>query len=163
MENFKDIPGYEGLYAADSDGNIWSYYHKKILKLANSHHKYKRIQLYKNGEFKTFAVHRIVASLFVENPYSYNEINHKNEDASDNRAENLEWCTRKYNVNYGNRIKNLSKKIVALDKNNNVISEYPSQAYASRVTGISQGSISNACSGRSHTAGGYKWKYYESE
>lgn len=153
----KSVPEYEGLYVADNYGNIYNAKTMRKLKLCESHHGYKRIMLFKNGKGKTFAVHRIIATLFVDNPHNFSEVNHKSENTSDNSAENLEWCTRKYNINYGNRLDKFMMKTVQKDLSGNIIAEYKSQAEASKQTGISQGSISNACSGRCKTAGGYIW------
>lgn len=158
MVTVKDVIGYEGIYKADIYGNIYSIKTGKKRKLVNEHHGYKRVMLYKNGKGKAFFVHRIIAELFVQNPNQYKEINHINEDKSDNRAENLEWCTRYYNIHYGNRIQSMSKRTIQKLKGGNIIAIFDSQAEASRKTGISQGSISNACSGRCKTAGGYIWE-----
>ena len=50
---------------------------------------------------KTKRVHRLVAQAFIPNPNGYKEINHKDEDKTNNRVSNLEWCDRLYNMNYG--------------------------------------------------------------
>ena len=61
------------------------------------------------GKGKTFRIHRLVAETFIPNPNNYPEINHKNEVRTDNRVENLEWCTHKYNNNYGNHTNRLAE------------------------------------------------------
>ena len=125
----------------------------------SSHHGYKRIQLFdKNGKLKTKALHRLVALEWVENPNHFPEINHKNLDPGDNRADNLEWCDRKYNINYGGRTDKFKHKISMYDKHGKHIQDFSSQLDAANQTGISQGSISNAILGRAKTAGGYIWK-----
>lgn len=58
------------------------------------------VQLCKNNKRKNHLVHRLVAEHFIENPKSLPEINHKDEDKANNMVNNLEWCTRKYNMNY---------------------------------------------------------------
>lgn len=62
-----------------------------------------------SGKGKTFSVHTLVAEAFISNPNNYSEVNHKNEIRTDNRVENLEWCTHKYNLNYGNRNNRISE------------------------------------------------------
>lgn len=164
-EIYKEIPGYEGLYKISNYGNIYSIQKEQLLKPQPSHHNYQRIQLHKNGSHKSFAVHRLVAEAFVDNPNNYNEINHKNEITSDNYYKNLEWCSHDYNIHYGNRMSkyDLAKTpVIMMDMNGNEIARYKSQLEASKEIGISQGAISNACSGRAKTAGGAKWAYEQS-
>jgi len=55
----------------------------------------------RDGDRKKFPVHRLVASTFIPNPNNYPQINHKDEDKTNNSISNLEWCTAKYNINYG--------------------------------------------------------------
>ena len=158
-EVWEDIKDVEGLYRISNLGRVLSIRRNSILKPLSSHHGYMRIQLYKNGKMKVFAIHRLVATAFIPNPHNYNEVNHLNENASDNRAVNLEWCSRKHNVNYGNRLYKFKKKVEQLDKNNNVIKTYNSLSEASKESGARQGAISNVCCGRAKTAGGYKWMF----
>lgn len=71
---------------------------------------YKQVRLaIVRGKGKTFRVHRLVAENFIDNPNGYTEVNHKNEIRTDNRVENLEWCTHKYNSNYGNHNNRVSE------------------------------------------------------
>lgn len=103
MENeiWKDIPGYEGLYKVSSRGRIWSNRNSLYLKPAVDKLGYFVVILYSAGRRKTIRVHRLVALAFIPNPNSYKEVNHKDENKANNNIENLEWCTRAYNVNYG--------------------------------------------------------------
>ena len=115
MEIWKDIPGYEGLYQVSDLGQVKSYdmlvnncgkskslRRGRILKKTNIK-GYERVHLCKDGKVMQCYVHYLVLSTFLPNPepYTLTEINHKNEDKSDNRLCNLEWCDRKYNNNYG--------------------------------------------------------------
>jgi hypothetical protein len=64
---------------------------------------YYHVTLVYNGKRKIINVHRLVAKAFIENPNNYNSVNHKDENKRNNAADNLEWCTTKYNNNYGSR------------------------------------------------------------
>ena len=94
------------------------------------------------------------------------DINHINEIKTDNRLSNLEYCTRKYNCNYGTRNARISeitkgthtRSVIQMDKYGNSIKEYPSRTVAEQETGIDAGHIGSVCSGARKTAGGYKWR-----
>lgn len=117
-EIWRDIKGYEGLYKVSNYGRIKSLERKdclgrskkeKILKLSEDKDGYLLITLHKNKKVKTFKVHRLVAETFVPNPNNYPIINHKDENKINNHVSNLEWCTVKYNNNYGTRNERSSK------------------------------------------------------
>lgn len=111
MSSYKDIPGYEELYAISNNGEIFSYgrtiigkdgkiYSNKPQWLKFSKHwkGYHEVNLSKNGVSKSFKVHRLVALTFIKNDcIEKNQINHKNGIKTDNRVENLEWVTNKEN------------------------------------------------------------------
>lgn len=98
----RDIKGYEGLYGITSCGRVWSYRNKKFLKPGNCQ-GYLRVVLCKKGEGQSFYVHRLVAEAYIPNPQGLPEVNHKDEVKSHNWINNLEWCDRTYNINYGTR------------------------------------------------------------
>ena len=79
----------------------------KILKGGYSHNGYKIVCL----KGKMFRVHRLVAEVFIPNLNNYPQVNHKNEIKTDNRVENLEWCSSSYNINYGDRNNKVAKKV----------------------------------------------------
>lgn len=110
-EIWKDIPGYEGKYEVSNLGRVRSlkFNKTKILKQDTNKRGYKRVNLYKNGKKKNYWVHRLVAIAFISNPNNYKEVNHKDENTSNNNVKNLEWCTREYNNNYGTRTKRASE------------------------------------------------------
>lgn len=107
------IYDYTGMYQVSNKGNVRNYKTNRVFKPHTIKGGYLRVDFGRNGKHERFLVHRLVANAFVENnnPEEYNEVNHINEDKQDNRAENLEWCTRKYNVNYGNRNEKTSEKL----------------------------------------------------
>ena len=103
MEEWKKIPGYEGLYEVSNMGNVRNVRRNKLLRLSKTNNRYIRVSLCKNGIKTGLTVHRLVAEAFIPNPDNLPEVNHKDEDKTNNRVENLEWCDHKYNMNYGTR------------------------------------------------------------
>ena len=97
----RDIPGYEGLYAATSCGKIYSYRAKKFLKPRKDRDGYLLINLYKDNKMKTYLVHRLIAATYLDNPLNLPQVNHKDEDKTNNALPNLEFCTAAYNINFG--------------------------------------------------------------
>lgn len=178
-EIWKDIEEYDGQYQVSNLGNVRSLKFGKVRILKQSVHKqgYKNAKLCKNGKEKVYKVHRLVAEAFIPNPNNLPIINHKDENPSNNNVDNLEFCTHKYNMNYGNinqkksvsmkgkhiNRTDLSKHILQYSKNGEFVAEYPSLMEASRQTGIDCGHISACCIGKKyrHSAGGYVWKYKE--
>lgn len=74
------------------------------MKLSTDTDGYKVVGLSLNSDRKTMKVHRLVAKAFVENTYGLPEVNHIDEDKTNNCADNLEWCTTAYNLTYGHRL-----------------------------------------------------------
>lgn len=135
-EIWKDIKGYEGLYQISNFGNIkslvgWNgnkyikkyYKREKILKKSFSTTGYLKIGLKKDGKFKNYKVHRLVAEAFIPNPCNYPIINHINGNKIDNRIENLEWCTYSYNTKEAYKL-GLNFKKIDFTLENNVIKDY---------------------------------------
>ena len=102
MEIIKDIEGFEGRYTISNLGIIRSIILNKIMKPYITNKGYARINLrYAHSrKYKSILVHRIVAKAFIENPNNYKEINHKDCNRLNNSSDNLEWCTRFYNIKY---------------------------------------------------------------
>ena len=100
-EIWKDVVGYEDLYRVSNYGQVWSNRRQRLLKQEKNRLGYMIVFLSSNNKRKAFCVHRLVAIAFIPNPNSYREINHKDENKGNNYVDNLEWCTRTYNVNYG--------------------------------------------------------------
>lgn len=169
-EQWLDIPGYEGLYQISNFGRVKSFYFKNpcILK-PHKVRGYSNVALYKNKKKKQFYIHRLVMENFypIENT-NVLDVNHKDEDKSNNHISNLEWMTHKDNLNYGSRTEKArmkrqgknssrSKKVRCIEKD--VI--YEALREAERQLGIPASNISRACKGKIKTAGGYHWEYVE--
>ncbi len=112
-EEWKDVVGYEGLYMVSNKGRIKSLRNKNGVEIMRQRtdRAYCSVSLKVNQKSKIFFVHRLVAMAFVPNPFNYPEVNHKDEDKKNNNADNLEWCTRSYNINYGTRPARYSQKM----------------------------------------------------
>lgn len=180
-EVWKDIAGYEGIYQVSNLGRVRSldrtYYLKngrtqsakgRIMAFYDTKDGYKGVKLRTTKSRVSFRVHRLVAEAFIANPFNYPCINHKDENKQNNVVENLEWCTQKYNMNFGtlhHRLsvthKNhpiLSKSIEQYSLDGRFIQSYPSAAEASRQTGIHRVNIRACCRGLYTQSGGYIWK-----
>lgn len=103
MEEWRAVPGYEGLYEVSNIGNVRNVRRNTLLRLQKTNNGYIQVWLYKNGISTGLKVHRLVAQAFLPNPDNLPMINHKDEDRTNNRVENLEWCDAKYNNTYGTR------------------------------------------------------------
>ncbi len=181
-EIWKDIKGFEGKYQVSnlglvrsldytyerpvSDGSIRTYHNKgRILKM-QIHNRYLCVglPLGKRGKNKTFRIHRLVAETFIPNPHKYPAINHKDEVTTNNRVDNLEWCTYSYNNSYGDRLKRLSKSakkraVEQLDENGNFIRRFESIKDAALTIGCFANNIIYCCQGRYKKVKGTYWRY----
>ena len=159
------INGYEGLYSISNFGRVLSHHWGKsrILKQRVSPRGYSQVNLTKNSKLTTFRVHGLVAKHFLRNPNGLTEINHKDENKSNNRADNLEWCTRSHNVNYGTRISRqrlgVIKGVVQYDRKGDFVASYDSLTRASREVGLTVSHIAGCCKKKYPFAGGFVWKY----
>lgn len=181
-EVWKDIVGYEGLYQVSNHGRIKSLRRDIMMNQFISHNGYYMIFLFKNGKSKGFRVSRLVAQAFIENRLGLPCVNHKDEIKTNNFALNLEWCTYKYNRNYGSLIERMSiaqinnpktsTPVAQYSIDGSLIRTYPSIREANRVTGLDRSGISNAVKGgvldnRGYTRsrggkyGGYIWRKYK--
>ena len=170
MEQWRDIKGYENLYQISNLGRVKCLGNgnsnnskERILKPGITKGDYLQVTLFKEGKRKQYYIHRLVANSFIDNPDNYNEVNHINEDKTDNRVDNLEWCDRTYNCNYGSRNERMAtirkKPIYSVNKTTNEITYYQSATDAEKITKISNAHICSCCNGKRKTAGGYKWYY----
>ena len=179
---WKPVKDYEGFYEVSNTGRVRSV--KRKINVSNKRvgdfltsyggidlktqdsHGYRRVELNKDGKPKKFMVHRLVAMAFIDNPNNLPQVNHKDEDKTNNCVSNLEWCDVKYNSCYGTRLEKLSKKNgkeVIQMKDGKEIKRFHAIAEAERITGISHSIIWRVCNGKGMSAGGYQWKYATSE
>lgn len=165
----KAIEGYPGYYAT-TDGRIWGKAKGGFLKQSDVC-GYKRVSLSCNGKVSNVLVHRLIAAAFIPNPYNKPEVNHLDENPQNNCVSNLEWATRKENVNYGTRNSrqantqrnrdDCSKPVVQMDTTGKMIAIYPSSKEAWRKTNIKHSHIRDVCNNKPkcNTAGGFKWRW----
>ena len=171
LEVWKSIKEYPD-YLVSNMGNIKNIKTNKYLKPIASYNGYQRVGLYKDGKMILFSVHRLVANAFLSNPSNLPQVNHKDENKLNNTVENLEWCTAKYNANYGNKSKRtvetkiqkgsyerfrqkVVKAVVCLETKK----IYSSIKEASEVTGLNRAGLSRACTGVYKTCGGFHWSF----
>ena len=168
VEIWKEIDGYSGKYEVSNLGRVRSINYKnsglpRELKFEKNRKGYYAVDLCKNGKRKKHRVARLVASAFVTNIYGLPEVNHKDEDKTNNCADNLEWCDRAYNNIYGTRISRASesnrKPILQYTKDGNFIAKWESAKEAEKALGISDGNIWLCCNQKRKTAGGFVWHY----
>ena len=158
----KDIKNYEGLYAITPEGEVWSYRNKRFLKPMDNGKGYLYVNLFRDNEKKNYLIHRLVGEAYIPNPENLPEINHKDENKTNNCLQNLEWCDRKYNNNYGacitKRSNSHKKPILQYDLDGNFVREWSSATDVSKEV---QANICKCLKGQNKTAYGYKWKYKE--
>ena len=118
-EKWEHIPGYEGKYFISSLGRIRNS-HGLIMKPMVCTNGYLSACLWKNNQQRKILIHRLVAEVFIENNNGYDEVNHIDEDKTNNNVENLEWCTHLYNMNYGH----VKEKIAEANKGRHLTPEH---------------------------------------
>jgi len=173
-ETWKDITGYEGLYQVSDLGQVRSLKFGKVRILKPGHNTdgYLKVILCQSGNKRNVLVHRLVAEAFIPNPLKLPVINHKDENPVNNVVTNLEWCTHRYNMNYGTcnarrsaKLKGryvngpCAKAVIQYDKSGNFVRKWPSVNEVQRQTGFAQSHISKCCRGELRSAYGYLWKY----
>lgn len=111
-EIWKDIEGYEGCYQVSNQGRVRSLDRQaiskrwvrnikgKILSASKNRDGYLIYQMSKDGVSRNITAHRLVAMSFINNKHGYKEINHLDENKENNKAENLEWTTRRLNMEH---------------------------------------------------------------
>ena len=158
-EIWKDIPEYSN-YQISSLGNVRSnkYSDWRLLKPAVDGAGYLTVYLRKNNKSVRHHVHRLVAQAFIEG--NDTDVNHINGVKTDNRADNLEWCSRSDNIKHATRILGIGKtrKIAQYDRRGNYIKTWANAYEAQEKLGINHGNINLCVNKRRKTAGGYRWE-----
>lgn len=185
VEIWKDITGYEGIYQISNYGRVKSLdreIHKnngviehrngQIMKLLLDKDGYCILGLrIKNKIKKSFRVHRLVAEAFIKNPDNLPEVNHKDENKSNNYVQNLEWCSSQYNNKYGTKSErtqitkiktssyNCRKPVLQFDLNGNLIKRWESASEAERKLNFSNSCINRCCNHQRNKYLNYKWEF----
>lgn len=174
-EIWKDIKDFEGLYKVSNLGRVKGIERKvkkahgervvkeRILKPRENKNGYLYANLSKNCIPKNYSIHRLVAIAFIPNPNNYPEVNHKKEfEKGKNTVDNLEWCTKKYNLSYGThairQAKSCSKTVYQYTLDGKFIKKWESTSECQR-NGFTSGNISGCCNGKRKTHRGYIWSY----
>ena len=170
---------YEGLYKVSNFGRILSLNYKntgkaELLKPGDDGRGYLQVQLWKNGEDKWCKVHRLVSETFLPNPENLPQVNHKDEDKTNNfvflnedgsvdkEKSNLEWKSPKDNINHGTRNERVakanSKRVLQLSLSGELIREWDSTAECGR-NGFNQSAVAKCCRGEQKTHKGFRFMY----
>lgn len=159
------IDGIEYNYLISTHGRVFSLKTQKILKNRDTSKGYYRVALGIDGKTQEFLVHRLVAYTFIPNddPVNKIEVNHIDENPKNNHVTNLEWCTSKYNVNYGKRTERQIRTYT--EKHSRPIrcvetgEEFKNVSEVGKKHGLDTGSLCHCLSGRRKTCGGFHWEY----
>jgi hypothetical protein len=167
-EIWKEIDGYIGKYEVSNLGRVRSLNYKRSgmpreMMPSKTKKGYYMVALCQNGKRKMYKVARLVAVAFVANEYGLPEVNHKDEDKTNDRADNLEWCDRSYNNNYGSRIIRAAeahrKPILQYTNDGKLVARWEGAKEAEKALGISDGNIWLCCNQKRKSAGGFIWRY----
>lgn len=122
---------------------------------------YLTIILSKNGQHKTYKVHRLVAETFIPNPNNLPQINHINEDKKNNTVNNLEWCDNKYNNNFGTKKYAKTKQIDQYTLEGILIRTFYGAREAGRQLEVNHSHIVQCANGERNRAYGFIWKWHK--
>ena len=161
VEEWRDVPGWEGLYMVSSAGEVRNSKNHRIAP-RTTENGYLRVWFSKNGDVKTFAVHRLVATAFLPNPEDLPEVNHINGRKTDNRVSNLEWCTISHNRKHsqyvlGKESGKPKRPVICVDNG----WTFPSVAEAARAIRGNKQNIVKCCMGERNSHKGLHWAYAE--
>ena len=146
QQEWTSIPGFPN-YAISRSGVVLNVKRNRKLATYKDKDGYLRLNLWRSNEMHSFILSRLVALVFIPNPENLPEVNHKDEDKTNNIVDNLEWCDRKHNINHGTRTEKvrckLGKAVISTDEDGNQ-RLFPSLAYAAQSIGVSPGRIRRA-------------------
>ena len=164
MTRRKVVDGFENYEVTD---NGFVYNRKTGHRLKNLYKSmgYYQVCLYDKNHKRSYKfIHRLVAFAFCDGYKDGYVVNHKNGVMTDNRSENLEWCTQEYNLKHAYNthltpFDTSSKRIVATDMETGGKTIYKSIHNAAKTLGISQGNICMCCQNKRPYANGFYWSY----
>ena len=170
-EIWKPIEGYEGLYEVSNMGRVRSLDREwkitpnhnmrtkgKVITQEKNHAGYLRACLSKHNNPRMFSTHRLVAKAFVPNPQNKPDVNHKDGDKANNRANNLEWVTPSENQIHSRDALHRryhSRPVICIETGE----RFNSIVQASKLTNTPMGNLCSCCTGNRERAGGYHWRY----
>jgi hypothetical protein len=178
-EEWRNVIGWEDFYLVSNYGRVKSLsrkvlksdgriqeVHCRILRQLQDKKGYYRVMLSVDGERKVKQVHRLVAESFIPNIHNYSQINHKDENPSNNFIKNLEWCSVEYNLNFGTRNHRASISLSSPVRQYSLDGKYIRTFYGTREAGRQIGhratasaNIAACCRGERNNAYGYIWEY----
>ena len=168
-EVWKDVKGYEGLYQVSNLGRVKRATTGKVLKACKITGGYLGVTLYKNSIVSSTKIHRLVAQAFIPNNENKPQVNHIDEDKTNNVVSNLEWVTAKENSNHGTRNERIGKvisksksiPIIAINIKTGEFQEFYGSRECARQLGLHQSTITRVLQGRYKQTGGYTFEYAE--
>lgn len=180
-EEWRPVPGYEGLYEVSNYGRFLSIGREyvnsngirhclktKLIKPYKHNSGYLAVCFRKDGKSIRFLAHRVVAFVFIPNPNNLPQINHIDENKKNNKSDNLEWCSAIYNLEYGTRRQReketKSKPINCYTKDGVFVKTYSSITNAALHLTQSKkscGNISACARGLTRSSYGYVWRFVD--
>lgn len=161
MDVWAKIKGFEG-YEVSNTGYVRNAGTGEILKATLNTWGYPSVTLCVEGRRKNMTVHRLVAQAFIPNPHSLPEVNHRDECKTNNSVSNLEWTTKKANMNYGTRTQRASekkfKRVIQYSLTGEMVRVWDSVKDAEQA-GFHHSAISACCHGKRKAHMGFVWRY----